>query len=67
MSAELEPFLPVPVVVKDGNSYNLDFDRPLSIGRLKAFHGHFGIMVRAFAYILSMGPEGLKKASELAS
>ncbi|PLY01306.1 MAG: glycine dehydrogenase (aminomethyl-transferring) [Desulfuromonas sp.] len=66
VSEALTPFLPVPVVVKDGDSYNLDFDRPQSIGRLKAFHGHFGIMVRAFAYILAMGPEGLKRASELA-
>jgi len=66
VSAALAPFLPVPVVVKDGDSYNLDYDRPQSIGRLKAFHGHFGIMVRAFAYILAMGPEGLRKASELA-
>ncbi len=66
VSAALTPFLPVPVVVKDGESYNLDYDRPQSIGRLKAFHGHFGILVRAFAYILTMGPEGLKKASELA-
>ena len=66
VSETLTPFLPVPIVVREGERYRLDYDRPQSIGRLKAFHGHFGIMVRAFAYILSMGPEGLKKASELA-
>jgi glycine dehydrogenase subunit 2 len=66
VSAELEPFLPVPVVVKEEDSYRLDVDRPESIGRLRAFASQFGILIRAHAYVLSMGPEGLKKTTELA-
>jgi len=63
---ELVPYLPKPVVVKDGDSYKLDYDRPNSIGRVKSFYGHFGILVRAYCYILSLGGEGLKRATELA-
>lgn len=96
----LEPFLPVPRVVKidvknnkndgngkngkgdkdsigkdgknscgianDGNIYTLVYDKPDSMGRLLTFHGHFGIMVRAYAYILSMGAKGLTDVSKLA-
>jgi len=65
-TAELEPFLPAPVVVRSGEQWRLDEDRPLSIGRVKAFHGNFGVLVRALAYILSMGAEGLERATELA-
>jgi glycine dehydrogenase subunit 2 len=72
----LVPFLPMPVVEKrqrlaDGagageNSlgFYLDYDRPLSIGKIKGFYGNFLVMVRAYAYILSMGPKGLRQASE---
>ena len=63
---KLAPFLPVPVVVKEGDGYKLEYDRPQSIGRMKSFYGHFGILVRAYSYILSMGGEGLKRATELA-
>jgi glycine dehydrogenase subunit 2 len=63
---ELEPFLPTPRVVRDGEQYRLDFDRPQSIGRVKAFHGNFGMMVRALAYIETHGPEGLREATEAA-
>ena len=63
---DLEPFLPAPVVVQDGESFRLDSDRPESIGRLRSFYGNFGVMVRAFAYILSLGGSGLRRASELA-
>jgi glycine dehydrogenase subunit 2 len=63
---ELSPYLPIPVIEKDGETYRLNHDRPLSIGRVKAFYGNFGVLVKAYAYILSMGPEGLKKASEMA-
>jgi glycine dehydrogenase subunit 2 len=62
----LAPFLPVPVITKKDNEYNLDYDRPLSIGKIKAFYGNFGVMVKAYAYILSMGAEGLKRVSETA-
>jgi glycine dehydrogenase subunit 2 len=61
---ELVPFLPVPTVEKDGDGYRLDFDRPLSIGRLRSFQGQFGMLVRALTYILSMGGEGLAQVAE---
>ncbi|MBM4346965.1 MAG: glycine dehydrogenase subunit 2 [Deltaproteobacteria bacterium] len=63
---ELTPFLPIPVIEKDGETYRFNFDRPKSIGKIRAFYGNFGVMLKAYAYILSMGAEGLKKASEMA-
>ncbi|HKY30552.1 MAG TPA: aminomethyl-transferring glycine dehydrogenase subunit GcvPB [Pyrinomonadaceae bacterium] len=65
---ELEPFLPVPRIVTDssGRSYKLDFDQPQSIGRVKAFFGNFGMMVRALAYIETHGFDGLREATETA-
>ena len=65
-TAELAPFLPVPRVVKDGDRFRLDFDAPESIGRVKAFYGNFGMMVRALSYIYTHGAEGLKEATEAA-
>ncbi|MEZ5426584.1 MAG: aminomethyl-transferring glycine dehydrogenase subunit GcvPB [Pyrinomonadaceae bacterium] len=65
-TAELEKFLPVPRVVKDGDNYKLDLDRPASIGRVKAFYGNFGMMVRALAYIQTHGASGLREATEAA-
>src|SRR5438067_5487875 len=63
----LEPFLPVPVVVERGDgSYALDYDRPKSIGRLKGFQGHFGILARGYTYIRMHGAEGLRELSETA-
>ncbi len=62
----LEEFLPVPVVQKDGDRYYLDYNVPYTIGKVKDFFGHFGILVRAYTYILTMGSDGLKKASEIA-
>lgn len=61
----LVPFLPKPIVAKreDGTFY-LDYDRPQSIGRVKGFNGNFGILVRAYAYIRTMGAEGLLKVSQ---
>lgn len=66
VTAALAPFLPLPVVVKEGESYRLCSDRPHSIGRLKAFYGNFGVLVRAWAYIRSLGADGLKLASQMA-
>ncbi|MDP4858568.1 MAG: aminomethyl-transferring glycine dehydrogenase subunit GcvPB, partial [Desulfobacterales bacterium] len=63
---KLEPFLPVPRVIKEGDTYTLSEEFPQSIGKLDTFHGHFGVMLRAYSYILSLGPDGLKKASQLA-
>jgi len=65
-TAELEPFLPSPRVIKDGETYKLDFNRPASIGRVKAFYGNFGMMIRALSYIYTHGAEGLREATEAA-
>lgn len=72
-STELEPFLPVPRIVKtesDSKSqipnYRLDFDYPQSIGRVKAFLGNYGMMLRALAYILTHGYDGLLEATQAA-
>jgi len=63
----LEPFLPYPTLtMKSGGSYAFDYDRPQSIGKMKAFSGQFGMHVRALCYILANGPEGLKEVSEIA-
>ena len=59
----LEPFLPDPRVVKNGDVYALQYNRPDSIGKVHAFHGNFGILIRAYSYILSMGRH-LKTASQ---
>ncbi len=63
----LEPFLPAPVVVQraDG-TYALDYDRPRSIGRLKGFQGHFGILARGYTYIRMHGESGLRTLSQTA-
>jgi glycine dehydrogenase subunit 2 len=65
-TTELEPFLPTPRIVKDGETFKLDFDKPSSIGRVKAFFGNFGMMVRALAYIQTHGADGLNEATETA-
>jgi glycine dehydrogenase subunit 2 len=63
---ELEPYLPVPRVVREGGEFKLDFDAPRSIGRVKAFYGNFGMHLRALAYILTHGRDGLREATEAA-
>ena len=63
---ELVPFLPAPVVERAVDKYVLDHNRPLSIGRVKSFYGNFGVVVKAFAYIRSLGAVGLREASETA-
>lgn len=60
---ELIPYLPKPVIAKNGDKYFLDYNRPESIGKVKDFYGHFAILVRAYTYILTMGSDGLRKAS----
>src|SRR3989442_14126620 len=64
VKAHLEPFLPTPVVVKNGETYALDWKRPKSIGKLLAFWGNFGMHVRAWTYIRTMGPDGLRAVSD---
>jgi glycine dehydrogenase subunit 2 len=71
VSERVEPFIPRPQVVRvaDGEggwSYDLDEDRPRSIGRMRGFQGNFGVFVRSYAYILSLGGDGLSEASRLA-
>lgn len=61
---ELVDFLPTPLPVKDGERYDLDYDVPHTIGRVRSFAGSFGMMVRAYAYIRSNGPDGLRQVSE---
>lgn len=65
VSDVLIPFMPGPRVIKDGEEYKWQTDLPLSIGRLHSFYGQFRILLRAYAYILSLGPD-LKTASSLA-
>ena len=66
VTKELEPFLPVPIIGKQDDKYTIVEDRPDSIGRLHTFYGHFNVLVKAYAYILSMGSKGLKQVSEYA-
>jgi glycine dehydrogenase subunit 2 len=63
---ELEPFLPVPRIIRENERFRLDFDKPQSIGRVKAFYGNFGMHLRALAYILTHGNDGLREATETA-
>jgi glycine dehydrogenase subunit 2 len=74
VSEALEPFLPRPVLIRRGGSegngstleFDLDYERPKSIGRLRGFHGNFGCFVRSYAYICSLGAAGLRDVSETA-
>jgi glycine dehydrogenase subunit 2 len=72
VSDRIAPFLPRPQVVRnegsngDGPSFDLDYEMPKSIGRLRGFQGNFGVFVRSYAYILSLGADGLAEASETA-
>ena len=63
---ELEPYLPVPVIEKGENQYYLNFDRPKTIGRVRSYYGNFLVVLKALAYILSLGPKGLREVSEIA-
>jgi len=66
VSSELAPFLPIPRIVREGDQWRLDYDRPQSIGQVKAFYGNFGMFVRAYTYIRELGAEGLRKISDMA-
>ncbi len=66
VKSHLAPFLPKPLVVKAGNSYKLDFDRPKSIGKMQGFWGAFGVMIKAYVYVKMLGAEGLRRSSESA-
>jgi glycine dehydrogenase subunit 2 len=61
----LEPFLPTPIVIeKQDGTLGLEYNRPKSVGRVRAFYGNFGMFVRALAYILANGPDGLRQTTE---
>jgi glycine dehydrogenase subunit 2 len=61
---DLEPFLPGPRLKHLRDGWHWDYDRPQSIGRVRAFHGNFGVLVRALAYIMAHGGDGLKRATQ---
>jgi glycine dehydrogenase subunit 2 len=61
---KLAPYLPVPMVTLEGEKYRLDYSRPKSIGRVRAFFGNVGVLVRAYCYIRTHGPDGLRRVSE---
>jgi len=62
----LAPYLPAPIVVKQGDKFRLNFDMPKSIGRVRSFFGTIGILFRGYCYIRTLGPDGLKDVSEQA-
>jgi glycine dehydrogenase subunit 2 len=62
----LAPFLPVPLVKRNGDQFALDYDRPKTIGRVRSFFGNVGILLRGYCYIRTLGPDGLKEISEIA-
>jgi glycine dehydrogenase subunit 2 len=64
--APLAPFQPSPVVERDGDRFKLVYDRPQSVGRVRSFYGNFGMMVRAYAYIRELGPQGLRAVTDMA-
>jgi glycine dehydrogenase subunit 2 len=68
VTSQLEPYLPVPVIVRSEKSgeqtFRLDYDRPKSIGRVRSFFGNVGVLVRAYCYLRTHGPDGLRRVSE---
>ena len=67
VTSELEPYLPFPRIARNGGRrLTLDFDRPKSVGRVRAYLGNFGVLVRALAYILTHGDQGLLEATQTA-
>jgi glycine dehydrogenase subunit 2 len=60
----LAAYLPAPVVARQQDGYRLDFDRPRSIGRVRSFVGNVGVLIRAYAYLRTHGPDGLRRVSE---
>lgn len=62
----LEPFLPVPRIIEKNGQYSLSENYPASVGKIQAFYGNVGVVIKAYSYIRTMGPQNLKKASQLA-
>ena len=65
VSKKLADFLPVPSIVYDGEKYSLDYDKPHSIGKIRSFYGNVAVLLKAYAYILSLGFEGLREVAEV--
>lgn len=66
VTQRLERFLPIPRVIKRKNTFELDDDYPDSIGKIRSFYGNISVLIKAYVYILLMGKDGLKKASDIA-
>ena len=64
VKSHLEPFIPKPKVIFKDGKYSLDMESPKSLGKVQAFWGAFGVMVKAYAYLLSLGADGLRRTSE---
>jgi glycine dehydrogenase subunit 2 len=64
VKAPLAPFLPIPRVVQRGDAFAFDYDQPKSIGKVRSFYGNVGVLVRAYCYLRSLGPDGLREASQ---
>jgi glycine dehydrogenase subunit 2 len=62
----LKPFLPIPRIELNNNNYILNYNYPDSIGRVRAFYGHIGVIIRAYTYLLTLGKEGVRKVGEYA-
>jgi glycine dehydrogenase subunit 2 len=65
-TAELERFLPVPVIAFDGQAYCLDYDRPDSIGKVGPFYGNASVILKAYAWVMGLGARGLREVAEVA-
>jgi glycine dehydrogenase subunit 2 len=63
----MSAFLPVPLVAFDGAQYRLESDRPLSIGKVRAFHGTVAAVVKAYAWVMNLGADGLREVAEIAT
>ncbi len=66
VSKKLEEFLPVPRIAFNGDYYYLNYDKPRSIGKIRCFYGNTAVLLRAYAYIMSLGAEGLEEVAEVA-
>jgi glycine dehydrogenase subunit 2 len=66
VKSHLEPYLPVPIIEKTASGFALNFDRPRSIGQVRSFYGNFLVLIKALAYIHSLGAQGLKEIAEIA-
>ncbi len=64
-TSELAPYLPVPIVTEAGGAYHLDYGRPRSVGKIRDFYGTAGVVLRAYAWVMSMGAEGLREAADI--